>query len=580
VDAVTQITPVTPEGPPAPSADLPALLLEAGLSAEQIDRLQKLGLSGERALLYARQQEWIDETTQRQITVRLLGIPYYPHIPDPRISPVFTQKVPIDYARRFGVIGLGSDEGTVHLVGSCLPEASLLTNIANLLGCPVRPALSGEDQITAAINRGYASQSSGVEKVIDAIPIDEGLAEAAELLSEGDLLDTAKRAPVIKLVNLILFEAIQHRASDVHIQPYPNKVQVRFRIDGILHDFWELPKPVQDEILSRIKIIGRMNIAEKRLAQDGRCTVTVGDRIVDLRIATLPGSCGERVVLRLLDKSARLYGLADLGMSQADLDSFSQLITRPYGILLVTGPTGSGKSTTLYAALQYLNAKELNIITLEDPIEYELAGISQTQVSTAKGMTFATGLRSVLRQDPDILMIGEIRDEETARMAIQSALTGHLVFSTLHTNDSAGAVARLLDLGVEPYLVASSLLAVVAQRLVRRICPHCRQPQSLTAEQIQQLQAGRDLQGQTVYEGRGCRRCLATGYFERLGLFEMLQVNDAIRQLIQHRATTIEVKQAAMAAGMRTLRQDAIGKMLAGATTTKEVLRVTHPDEV
>jgi general secretion pathway protein E len=580
VDAVIPITAISPDGPAAKPADLLALLQEAGASTEQVGQLHQHGLTGQRALQYAQQQEWIDETAGLRIAARLLNLPLHIRIHSPQISPAFIQKVPIDYARRFGVIGLAGDNGSVHLVSAGLPTPSLLTNVANLLGCPVLPALAPQDQVADAINQGYSSQSSGVEKVIDTIPIDEGLDEAAALLSEGDLLDTAKRAPVIKVVNLILFEAIKHRASDVHIQPYPDRVQVRFRVDGILHDFWQLPKPAQEEILSRIKIIGRMNIAEKRLAQDGRCTVTVGDRIVDLRIATLPGSTGERVVLRLLDKSARLYRLPDLGMSQRELDGFSQLITRPYGIILVTGPTGSGKSTTLYAALQYLNAKELNIITLEDPIEYELEGISQTQVSAAKGMTFATGLRHVLRQDPDIIMVGEIRDEETARMAIQSALTGHLVFSTLHTNDSAGAVARLLDLGVEPYLVASSLLAVVAQRLVRRICPHCRQSRTLTAEQVQQLQAGHNVRGRSVYEGRGCLECLQTGFFERLGIFEMLQVNDAIRQMVQRRASTIEIKQAAIAAGMRTLRQDAILKMLDGVTTAREVLRVTHPDEV
>src|SRR5258706_4051078 len=296
----------------------------------------------------------------------------------------------------------------------------------------------------------------------------EVLDEVANIASREDLLDNASRAPVIKLVNLILFEAVKSNASDVHVQPYEDRLMVRTRIDGVLYDAFSLPKNIQEEVISRVKVMGRMNIAEKRLSQDGRATVQVGERNIDLRIASLPTSYGERIVIRLLDKSTRLYSLPEIGMDERTLGRFGQLINVEHGLILVTGPTGSGKSTTLYSVLRQLNSKEKNILTLEDPIEYQLDGISQTQVSDKKGMTFASGLRSVLRQDPDIIMVGEIRDLDTATMAIQSSLTGHLVFSTLHTNDAASAVTRLLDLGIEPYLVASSVVGVLAQRLVRR----------------------------------------------------------------------------------------------------------------
>jgi general secretion pathway protein E len=306
--------------------------------------------------------------------------------------------------------------------------------------------------------------------------------------------------------------------------------------------------------------------------------VRVGEKVVDLRISSLPTGCGERVVLRLLDKSARLYHLSELGMADSDRKVFRNLICRTHGIMLVTGPTGSGKSTTLYAALMELNSEELNILTLEDPIEYQLPGISQTQVSNQKGMTFATGLRTVLRQDPDVIMVGEIRDEETARMAIQSSLTGHLVFSTLHTNDAAGAVARLLDLSVEPYLVAGSLLGVMAQRLVRRVCGKCRRTVGLSAEAVRLLRLAEDLRDHEVYEPAGCTACHQTGYCDRVGVFELLRVNEALRSLIVDRPTSDAVRTTARHAGMTTLREDAMRKLLAGITTVEDVLRVTHQE--
>jgi general secretion pathway protein E len=392
------------------------------------------------------------------------------------------------------------------------------------------------------------------------------------------LLDVAGRAPVIRLVNLMLFEAVKGGASDVHIQPYEDRLVVRFRIDGMLFDAFEVPKPLQEEVVSRIKVIGKMNIAEKRLPQDGRATVQVGDRRIDLRIASLPGSHGERVVLRLLDKSARLYTLPEVGMDDQVLVQFRDVIRMEHGLILVTGPTGSGKSTTLYAALQEINSRDRNVVTLEDPIEYQIDGISQTQINTKKGLTFAAGLRSVLRQDPDIIMVGEIRDEETAVMAIQSALTGHLVFSTLHTNDAASAVTRLLDLGIEPYLISSSLLAVLAQRLVRKVCSECCEERSISDQEQQFLRqaANNNQPGRNILKhGRGCPNCRETGYRGRIGLFELLAIDDEIRSRIQERSNASEIRDTALCRGMKLLRDDGAVKILRGATTVDEVGRVT-----
>ena len=487
----------------------------------------------------------------------------------------FVERIPISFARRFGVIGLQNGEPTVKVAMSSVDNLQVLDTISVQLGLPAIAVLSSAEEITGAINRAYSTQESRVETVIENIHIDSAEEIIESLSGEGDLLDNDAHAPVVKLVNMIFFEAIRRRASDVHIQPFEDRLQVRLRIDGVLYDYIQPPKRLQEEIASRIKVIGKMDIAEKRIAQDGRTTVSLGERVVDLRISSLPTSFGERIVVRLLDKSARLYRLKELGLSDRDLNLFRSLAQRTHGIILVTGPTGSGKSTTLYATLQELDSKQLNILTLEDPIEYQLPGISQTQVTEKKGMTFASGLRTVLRQDPDVIMVGEIRDEETARMAVQSALTGHLVFSTLHTNDAAGAVTRLLDLGIEPYLVASSLLAVLAQRLVRCICPNCKTTETVTIQKLQEL----GLQGvsgeREIAHGAGCDKCLNTGYYERRGVFELLEVDESIRSLILQRAEAAAIKKSSMNSGMTTLRQDATDKMLAGCTTLEEVTRVT-----
>ena len=377
---------------------------------------------------------------------------------------------------------------------------------------------------------------------------------------------------MIRLVNSLLFEAVRQKASDIHLQPYEDRMVTRLRIDGVLFDAYTIPKGLQDETLSRVKVLSRMDIAEKRLPQDGRATVQVGDRLVDLRVSSIPSSYGERIVIRLLDKAARLYRLPELGMEGEIRSNFVELLGYENGLILVTGPTGSGKSTTLYAALQELNSKEKNIVTLEDPIEYQLMGISQVQVSDKRGMTFAKGLRSVVRQDPDVIMVGEIRDAETAQMGIQASLTGHLVFSTLHTNSAASAVTRLLDLGVEPYLVASTLVGVLAQRLVRQICARCRSETALLDLDATRLSIPH---GTMIYRGEGCESCRQTGYSGRLGLFEFMIVDEPIRQLILRAATASEIEKYATAQGMRLLREHGRQRVLDGQTTPQEVYRVT-----
>jgi len=513
-------------------------------------------------------------------SVQALDLQFEDNLDRSAVSREFVSTVPISFARSHAIVALTPEDGVLPVAISALDQRPQLQMVSRMLNKEAKIVLAPRDEIIRRINNAYQQQSSQAQRVIEQLDTGDVMAELQRAGANEDLLDVATRAPVIKLVNLVLFEAVKRRASDVHVQPYEDKLIVRFRVDGVLHDVFEPPKALQEEILSRIKVMGQMNIAERRLSQDGRATVEVGDRIVDLRIATLPTCFGERAVIRLLDKSIRLYELGEIGMPENVLDVFRRLIRMDHGIVLVTGPTGSGKSTTLYAALQEIDAREMNVVTLEDPTEYRLDGISQTQVSDKKGMTFASGLRSVLRQDPDIIMVGEIRDGETAQMAIQSALTGHLVFSTLHTNDAAGAVARMLDLGVEPYLLASSLLGVMAQRLVRRICPSCKSPYRPSDRDFRLWGVEPEQAGEAASsKGSGCEHCLETGYRERKGIFELLTVDDEIRELIIQRATASGLKSAAAKNGMTTLRIDATAKAVAGVTTMDEVARVTGRDE-
>jgi general secretion pathway protein E len=487
--------------------------------------------------------------------------------------PEFIQQVPISLCREHHVIGLRRLDGRSILCMASADAWQLLDVVRRWMKCPVDPVLASEAEIKSAIDHSYEQRTDQTGLLLQTLPDGTVTEHITGLTDREDLLDSGDRAPVIQLVNSLLFEAVRNQASDIHIQPRENYVSVRMRIDGILFDVNSLPRHIQEEVVTRVKVLGRMNIAEKRLPQDGRATVQVGQRTIDLRIASMPTSHGERVVIRLLDKSARLYTLEELGMDSSTLCRFRSSIRQEHGLVLVTGPTGSGKSTTLYASLQELDTTERNAVTLEDPIEYELEGISQTQINTRKGMTFASGLRSVLRQDPDIIMLGEIRDQETAVMAIQSSLTGHMVFSTLHTNDAPSAVTRLLDLGIEPFLASSSLLAILAQRLVRRICPECRV--EFAPSEPEKSSIGVPQEVEAVFRGRGCERCRGTGYRGRFGVFELLTISSRVQQLITRHATAAEIRQVAIEEGMRPMRQDGIEKVIMGQTTIEEVARVT-----
>ncbi|MGA0805671.1 MAG: GspE/PulE family protein [Pseudohongiellaceae bacterium] len=392
---------------------------------------------------------------------------------------------------------------------------------------------------------------------------------------DEDFADLDSEAPIIRLVNHLFARALDLNASDIHFEPNENSLVVRCRVDGIMTQIERLPIKIQSAVASRLKLMARMDIGEKRLPQDGRIDYRIGNRDLDMRVSTLPGVLGESIVLRILDRSDLSIELSALGMPASILGNYSKVITQPHGLVLITGPTGSGKTTTLYATLEKIHDQKHKIVTVEDPVEYQLAGITQIQVNQAIGLTFASGLRSIVRQDPDILMIGEIRDHETAEIAIESALTGHLVFSTLHTNDAAGAVTRLQDMGVESYLISSSLLAIQAQRLVRRVCTGCVQEQAMTDDEAQVLEVDRQAYP-LIRRGRGCERCAGTGYRGRVGLYELLLLSDDIRHLITSGADANEIRKQAIREGMRTLRQDALDKLAQGVTTPEEVVRVTR----
>ena len=507
---------------------------------------------------------------------------YFSEISDQQVPAEFIQNVPATYAQHHHLIGVRSEEGNGELtvVLSRPLDTNALDNVSKMTHLPVRPAVSTRAAITAVIDAAYQQRNTVIEEVAEELDSQNLDQLVDEVSGSDDLLDVVNRPPVIRLVNDILFRALQMRASDVHVHPYEGKIQIRYRVDGILYDMLSLNRNVLPLIISRIKVMAGMDIAERRMPQDGRSTVRLGQREVDLRVSTVPTSFGERCVLRILDKSSGVYGLDELGLWPDDLKKLDSLLNRAHGVIFVTGPTGSGKSTSLYAYLNRINSAEKNVITIEDPIEYQLEGISQIQVASKKGMTFATSLRHVLRQDPDVIMVGEVRDVETARMAIQSSLTGHLVFSTLHTNDAAGAISRLLDLGVEPYLVSSSLIAIVAQRLVRRICPDCRKPAHPTAQELGELGLGlpEGNKGAHFYVGEGCERCFKTGYRGRTGIYEVMLIGDKIQELIYRQETAGTIKKVALDAGMQTLRMDGARKVLAGITTVAEVLRVTQAD--
>ncbi|MDX8376733.1 MAG: type II secretion system ATPase GspE [Mariprofundales bacterium] len=454
----------------------------------------------------------------------------------------------------------------------------LLDDMRRVFGAEVRPVLAPKDIILLELNRVFDMASSSAEQMLDDFQSEGDLAREIEEVK--DILESEDDAPVIRLVNTLISQALKERASDIHIEPFEKQVLVRFRVDGVLHTTVKPPKHVQAALTSRIKVMAGLDIAEKRHPQDGRIRIKIAGREVDVRVSVLPTAFGERVVMRLLDRGNKVLSLRELGMDEYQLNIIEQAASSPHGIVLVTGPTGSGKTTSLYAALMTVDRENRNVLTIEDPIEYQLDGVGQMQVQSKIGLTFATGLRSILRQDPDIIMIGEIRDLETADIAIQSSLTGHLVLSTLHTNDALAAIMRLQDMGVEPYLAASSLLMVQAQRLVRTLCHDCKKERVPSADDWRAMEVKpksfADIQ--YIFEAGSCEMCMQTGYIGRIGIYEMVMISENLRSAIHRGASLSELRNCAKKEGMRNLRQDGARHVAAGNTTIDEVLRVTLRD--
>lgn len=523
----------------------------------------------------------IDEDQLIQALAFQFDLPWLPQLEAGQVDQEWIKKVPIHFARRYRVLPLKAEEGSVIVATTDPLETMPLDDLRLLLGLPVKPILTSGISLLACLNRVYdeAASPAGAEQVMEDIAANENLEQLAYTLDEPqDLLDATDEAPIIRLINSVLFQAVRQRASDIHFESFERGLVVRYRIDGVLYPVLTPPKHLQASIIARLKILAGLNIAEKRLPQDGRFTIRTAGKDVDLRVSVLPTAHGERVVLRLLEKENKLLILSEMGFSADRLSTIQQLIQLTHGIILVTGPTGSGKTTTLYAALSQINAPDKNIITVEDPIEYQLLGIGQMQVNPKINLTFAAGLRSILRQDPDVIMIGEIRDRETAEIAIHASLTGHLVFSTLHTNDAASAATRLIDMGIEPFLVASSVVAVLAQRLVRRVCKDCRQAYHPDDEELIRLGIVPPKTPPTFYRGTGCAACSQTGYRGRTGIYELLVMDDEIRRLIGAKADSTAIKQAAISKGMITLKDDGADKVFHGITTTEEVMRITQQE--
>jgi len=489
--------------------------------------------------------------------------------------------VPRTVAVRYGMIPFARDGSTLRVAVSDPVETDGVDNLAYLLALTIEPFVAGAAEIAHAIERCYGEDESshgfagGPDEEASGAAIDANTNAPAI----PDATDEAADAPIIKLAHSLIIEGIQRRASDIHLEPLEKRFRVRYRIDGVLHEVESPPKRLQLAIISRLKIMANISIAEKRIPQDGRIQVTIGNRALDLRVSSLPTAHGESIVMRILDKEGLKLGLPELGFFSDDQATFERLSTLPDGILLVTGPTGSGKTTTLYGCLNTINKPDRKIITVEDPVEYQLTGVNQVPVRHDVGMTFASALRAMLRQAPNIVMVGEIRDLETAEIAINASLTGHMVFSTLHTNDAPGAVTRLIDLGVKPFLVSTSLRGVMAQRLVRKICQNCRRPHDPTAMELRALNLrAAEIADAHFARGAGCPACDGTGYRGRMGIFEVLAVNEDLQRMIYENASSARLREKARALGMRTMREDGVRKATAGLTTIEEVVSITVGD--
>jgi len=527
------------------------------------------------------EKKYVSDVDVQTALAAQLDLPILLELQADAVPDELLRTVPIAFSRQHGLLPLGrSDDGTIVVAVADPLDTSALDELRLLLSAELELAVAPKDVVVAAINNAYDRVRAQADAAV--AELDEG-ASASEIAEEEvpDLLDAADddEAPIIRLVNSLFSQAVKERSSDIHIEPFETSMLVRFRVDGVLKEIVKPPKRFQNTIISRVKIMAGLNIAEKRLPQDGRIRLKIAGKDIDVRVSTVPTTYGERIVMRLLDRSSVLRDLDTIGFSPRNYGVMTQLINKSHGIILVTGPTGSGKTSTLYGCLAKINSPDLNILTIEDPVEYQLKGIGQVQVNAKIGLTFAGGLRSFLRQDPDVIMVGEIRDKETAEIAVQASLTGHLVLSTVHTNDAPGAVTRLVDMGVEPFLVASSLIGVLAQRLVRTICPRCGEDYTPTAEEVRGI--GLDpSKVKTLRRGKGCGNCQRTGYRGRTGIYELMLIDDEVRKLILQNVDSGTLKQKAREKGMVTLLEDGAEKVLAGITTCEEISRVTQEDSM
>jgi len=515
----------------------------------------------------------VTEEAYAQAVSEALDIPYV-NLSNYIIDAETVKLIPETMAQKYKAIPIFKIGNSLTVAMADPKDIMAIDELSRRAKCDIETALAAESSILNAIDQYYKTASS-FDDVVKDIDKESRLQGSRVEFDSKKLAEIAGEAPVIKLVNMIILQAVKDRASDIHIEPEEAKLVVRFRIDGILHEMFSPPKHLEPALMSRIKVLSKMDIAEKRKPQDGRFDMKALDRDIDLRVSSFPTIYGENIVIRILDRGGLVLGLDKIGFSADTQKEFEKLVKHPHGIILVTGPTGSGKTTTLYSALSIIDSEEKNVITIEDPVEYHLGRIRQSQINPKAGLTFATGLRSILRQDPDVIMVGEIRDKETAEISVQASLTGHLVLSTLHTNDAAGALSRLIDMEIEPFLISSSIIGILAQRLVRKICNKCREEYTPSEDILKVL--GID-QKKGFFKGKGCSACKNTGYRERIGIFELLIVDDQIRKLIVDKASSDILKKIAVETGMKTLRDDGLDKILKGITTPEEVIKATQEE--
>jgi type IV pilus assembly protein PilB len=546
------------------------ILVEAGIVSEEEIQEALESQNGRSLVRTLVELGYAKEEDIAKAIAKATGLSYV-KLSDYEVDPAATALIPEEMARRYSMIPIKIDGGNLIVAMADPSNVFAVDDLRIITGYEIKPVVATESEVNNVINQ-FARMDQDVEAMMESVEGEE--VEAAPVEVEEEVED--EDAPIVKLVNYVLTEAVRSRAADVHIEPQEDDLRIRYRIDGVLHEVMRSPKKIQLGMITRLKIMANMDIAERRLPQDGRFSLIVDGRPIDFRVASLPTIHGEKIVLRLLEKESIMMTLEQLGFSEGTLKRFKGSLSKPYGAIFVTGPTGSGKTTTLYAALNILNSIEKNIITVEDPVEYRLSGVAQVQVNPKAGLTFAAALRSILRNDPDIVMIGEIRDQETALIAIESALTGHLVLSTLHTNDAPSAITRLTEMGLETFLISSAVDCIVCQRLARLLCPKCKEPYTPSLEALKRvgfpLEEGEEIP--VLYRPKGCDYCSQTGYRGRTGVFEVMLMSEEVERLTVERASTEEIRKVAVSEGMKTLREEGLLKVKAGVTSIEEIMRV------